>query len=91
MMLQELEVVLAAVPASSTVAQYRSAILDKNVLGKTTDSTRLKTQRHLRELYALDEQIPIFSALRSLNELSSGSVSILDKYTVSTQTSYPSW
>jgi hypothetical protein len=72
MMLQELEVVLAAVPAGSTVAQYRSAILDKNVLGKTTDSTRLKTQRHLRELYALDEQIPIFSVLRSLNELSSG-------------------
>ena len=55
MMLVELDAVLAAVPTGSGAAEYREAILQRNVLGKTTDSTRQKSLRHLRELYALDE------------------------------------
>jgi Resolvase, N terminal domain len=55
MMLRELGKVLADVPRSSGAADYRKAILQRNVLGKTTDSTRQKSLRHLRELYALDE------------------------------------
>ena len=51
----ELGAVLANVPQGSGAADYREAILQRNVLGKTTDSTRQKSLRHLRELYALDE------------------------------------
>jgi hypothetical protein len=54
MMTQELGVVLASVPQGSGAADYREAILQQNVLGKTTDSTRQKSLRNLRELYALD-------------------------------------
>lgn len=67
MMLAELEAVLAAVPLGSPVADYRSAILEKNVLGKTTESTRRESLRRLRELYALDEATPIFGLLRRLH------------------------
>jgi hypothetical protein len=46
----------------------------KNVLGKTTDSTRQKSLRHLRELYALDEGTPIFGLLRRLYSIDAASL-----------------
>jgi len=72
MMLAELGAVLSAVPAGSDASDYRAAILLRNVLGKTTDSTRKKTLRHLRELYALDEAVPIFGLLRKLHSADHG-------------------
>jgi hypothetical protein len=72
MMLAELAAVLAAVPAGAPSADYRAAILQHNVLGKTTDSTRKKSLRHLRELYALDEATPVFALLRKLNRVDLG-------------------
>ena len=74
MMLAELEALLSAVPMRSDAAEYRDAILVRNVLGKTTDSTRQKSLRHLRELYALDERTPIFGALRKLYEIDPASL-----------------
>ncbi len=66
-MLAELKQILDAVPSGSPPDTYRSAILTLNVLGKATDSTRQKSLRHLRELYALDEATPIFGLLRKLH------------------------
>jgi hypothetical protein len=40
MMLAELSEVIANVPRHSSVGDYREAILQQNVLGKATDSTR---------------------------------------------------
>ena len=77
LMLKEFEAVLANVPPGSSVAEYRNSILQRNVLGKTTDSTRQKSLRHLRELYALDEGIPIFGLLRKLNAIDPASESLL--------------
>ena len=77
MMLRELDAVLASVPKKSDAAEYRNAILQRNVLGKTTDSTRQKSLRHLRELYALDESIPIFGLLRRLHAIDPASESLL--------------
>jgi len=74
MMLEEIDAVLAAVPVSSDAAVYRDAILKRNVLGKTTDSTRQKSLRHLRELYALDETTPIFGLLRKLHAIDAASL-----------------
>ena len=76
-MLTELGAVLAAVPIGSGAADYREVILRQNVLGKTTDSTRRKSLRHLRELYALDEAIPIFGLLRKLNAIDAASLPLL--------------
>ena len=77
MMLQELDALLDSVPKNSDAAEYRDAILQRNVLGKTTDSTRQKSLRHLRELYALDEGVPIFGLLRTLHAIDAASESLL--------------
>ena len=76
-MLSELEAVLAAVPTGSVAADYREAILDRNVLSKATDSTRKESLRRLRELYTLDEDRPIFGLLRRLHEIDGGSLPLL--------------
>ena len=77
MMLQELGTVLANVPQGSCAAAYREAILQQNVLGKSTESTREKSLRHLRELYALDEATPIFGLLRKLHAMDPASLPLL--------------
>ncbi len=77
MMLAELGAVLASVPPGSGTADYREAILQWNVLGKTTDSTRQKSFRHLRELYALDEAAAVFGLLRKLHVLDAASLPLL--------------
>jgi hypothetical protein len=77
MMVAELATLLAAVPVGSAAAAYREAILARNVLGKDTDSTRQKSLRHLRELYALDEARPIFGLLRKLHAIDAASLPLL--------------
>jgi hypothetical protein len=77
MMLAELDAVLAAVPVGSSALDYREAILDRNVLGKDTDSTRKESLRRLRELYALDEAKPIFGLLRKLHSIDASSLPLL--------------
>lgn len=77
MMLAELDAVLAAVPVGSCAADYRDAILQRNVLGKDTDSTRKESLRRLRELYALDEAKPIFGLLRKLHAIDAASLPLL--------------
>src|SRR5258708_30689465 len=77
MMLTELGAVLANVPQGSGAADYRDAILARNVLGKTTDSTRRESLRRLRELYALDEATPIFGLLRKLQAIDVASLPLL--------------
>jgi len=77
MMLAELSEVIANVPRHSSVGDYREAILQQNVLGKATDSTRRESLRRLRELYALDETTPIFGPLRELQTLDPASLPLL--------------
>lgn len=66
MMLAELEDVLAALPEDAERADYASAIVDENVLGKRTDATRRLSDQRLAELHGLDPGIPIFRVLRRL-------------------------
>ena len=68
-MLRELSDLLAVVPKSATRKDYASAIIEDNVLGKQTVSTRKLTNQRLGELYGLDPQIPIFRVLRRLWEV----------------------
>src|SRR6266516_4165868 len=66
MMLADLRLLLAACPQSSSLEEYRSAIVDENVLLKKTVATRKVSFRWMRELYALDRKILLFRALRDL-------------------------
>lgn len=72
MMLAELSALLSAVPVGSDAAAYRAAVLRGNALSKTTESTRKKSFRHLRELFGLDESIPLFGLLRRLHAVDHG-------------------
>jgi hypothetical protein len=66
LMLQELETLLATVPANAPAKSYRAAILEENVLGKSTLSTRKETASRLTALHGLDPTKPLFRVLRRL-------------------------
>lgn len=66
LMLAELRLLLAALPISATLEDYRQAVAVENVLLKRTISTRQESFRRLREMYALDKNIRLFRALRDL-------------------------
>lgn len=65
-MLAELRQLLASTPADASYDDYRVAIMQENVLGKGTASTRLWSWKKLRELYGLDSRLPVFRCLRVL-------------------------
>jgi hypothetical protein len=77
MMLAELGALLDSVPLGSPAAAYQAAVLEQNVLAKSTVSTRQKTLRHLKELYGLDDSIPAFSVLRTLDAIDPSSRPLL--------------
>lgn len=47
-------------------SEYRSAIVEDNLLGKRTLATRKLTAQRLSELYGLDPSVPIFRVFRRL-------------------------
>ncbi len=64
-MLSELGSLLAAVPDDqATRDDFASAIIDRNELAKDTASNRRLTNQRLGELYALDNRVPLFRAMR---------------------------
>ena len=65
-MLAELSDLLAAVPPGGARADYATAVVDENALGKATVATRRWTNQRLGELYALDPRVPVFRVLRRL-------------------------
>jgi hypothetical protein len=64
MMLVELALVLDKVPATAASDAYVTAIVEENVLGKPTQTTRKRTAQRLVELYGLDPTCPLFRLLR---------------------------
>ena len=62
--LAALESLLAAVPKEAPKEVYRRAIVENNVLGKKTVSTRRASAKRLSELYALDPGMVLFRLLR---------------------------
>lgn len=57
---------LRVVPSDAPRERYREAVVDDNVLGRPTQAGRLRTFRHLRELYFLDPAQREYAALRRL-------------------------
>ncbi len=74
MMLAELEALLRTVPPGASEAEYAEAVVDRNVLGKETISSRKKSLSHLKELYALTPRSPLFTILRALHQISPDSL-----------------
>jgi len=70
-MLEALGQLLASTPVGATHEDYRVAIMEDNVLGKSTASTRLWTWKKLRELYGLDSRLAVFRCFRRLWETDS--------------------
>lgn len=64
-MFKDLGLVLEATKPNAVIADYRHAVVDENVLGKRTHTTREHTVRKLKALYGLDPALPIFRALRT--------------------------
>lgn len=64
MMLHELKLLLERVGADAPASSYAQAIMEENVLGKPTRSTRQRTAKRLKELYALDPRCTLFRLLR---------------------------
>ena len=66
MMLEEISVLFSSLPVNTPPEGYRTAIIEDNLLGKRTQSTRRLSFQRLRELYALDNKVPLFRLLRRL-------------------------
>lgn len=66
LMLAELSLLLESVPGDARLVEYRDAVLIDNCLGKRTAATRTISFQRLKELYALDERVPLFRVLRRL-------------------------
>ena len=64
MLLGELSLVLEHVGPKAKAGEYLAAIVEQNVLGKPTQTTRKRTAQRLVELYALDQTRPVFRLLR---------------------------
>ena len=76
-MLDELDLLLAAVPPHADADVYRKAILEDNVLHKAAASTREKTFKFLRRLYALDSNVCLFREFRRLSRFASDDARLL--------------
>lgn len=65
-MVESLQRLLSAVPATGSPDDYRSAVVDENVLAKQTTGSREWAFRQLRRFYGLDPRVLLFRALRDL-------------------------
>ncbi len=66
MMLNDLRILFASLPADVGRERYAESVITHNVLGKPTKKARELALRHLNTLYGLDIRLPLFRALRRL-------------------------
>jgi hypothetical protein len=66
MMLEEISALLQIGASTNlSIDEYKTAVIERNVLGKKTDSTRRETFKHLKELYLLSNSRELFASYRS--------------------------
>ena len=76
-MYNELLIITSALPVCASADEYRTAIVDDNVLGKPTTSSRQKSFRHVVQLYGMDPSLILFHTLRIVAEESPESLPML--------------
>lgn len=67
-MVSDLHRLLESTSPETSYEEYKRAIIEENVLGKNTASTRLWSWKKLRELYGLDHRLAVFRCFRHLWE-----------------------
>ena len=77
MMLPEMRQLCLSLPKEATPSEYASSVLDDNILAKPTTSSRVKSLRHLIELYSLDYHRSLFRALRQFAEVDPQSLPLM--------------
>ena len=65
-MLREISTMLEQMPPECARSAFEKAVVQDNILGKATVSSRKRTFEHLVSLYALDPAVPTFRLLRHL-------------------------
>lgn len=65
-MIPDLITLLASVSDGAAPADYAAAVVERNVLGKPSLGARRVTLGYLRDRYALDAAVPLFSGFREL-------------------------
>jgi len=68
---------LGVVPIEAERDEYAFAVVERNVLGRSSHVGRLRVLRHLRELYALDPTDTLFRVLRVLDRADRESLPVL--------------
>jgi len=66
MLLADLRLLFSTCPPDATLADYRAAVVDENILMKSTMGNRRITFWRLCDFYALDPEVLLFRALRVL-------------------------
>ena len=77
MMIKELRLLFEATDITASYQDYEQAIINQNVLQKTTENSRKITLRHLRDLYGLSPDIRIFNVFRKWWDVSEDSQPVL--------------
>ena len=77
MMLDDLRILFAHVPANAAQADYARAVFADNMLGKPTKKSRELALKYLTTLYGLDTKFPLFRALRRLWPIDEGAQPVL--------------
>ena len=66
MMLDDMKILLAAVPSESPESEYAYMVKELNILGKPSKKSRDLAYQHLVTLYGLDPKSPLFRMFRLL-------------------------
>lgn len=66
MQLEAVAALFDALPSNATLADYRHAVIDDNILGLQSASGRRDAWKPLRSLYRFELKDPLFAALRQL-------------------------
>lgn len=64
MMLAELSLVFDHLGPKASADEFLTAVVEHNVLGKPTQTTRKRTAQRLTELYSFNSTLPVFRTLR---------------------------
>jgi len=77
MMFEEMRILHESLPLEAKKEDFKSAIVEENILGKPTQSSRVKSYHHLVELYGMDPGLALFRVLRTLGSADRGSFPLI--------------
>ena len=77
MMFEEVQILQENLPLEAKREDFKRSIVEDNILGKPTHSSREKSYRHLIELYGLDPDLALFRALRTLGKADKNSFPLI--------------